>query len=110
MVLHHYDPMRVAAVVPEKEEGSFVTPAIDLSETDLVMDADAAEGWIEVELLEADGQPAPGFYPTRFEETSDTAILLSWENFTSTQIPMTECRLRITLHNATLYAIKNFGQ
>ena len=83
---------------------------IDLTGTDLVMDADTRGGAIEVELLTVDGEPAPGFYPTLYEETAQEGTVLTWENFTSTNLPMTECRLRITLQNATLYSIRNFGQ
>lgn len=109
MVLHRYTHMRLTGVVA-KEEGSFVTPVIDLSEVNLVMDADARGGSIEVELLTADGDPASGFWPTRYEGAFEEGIVLQWENFTSSTLPMTQCRLRITLENATLYAIRNFGE
>jgi hypothetical protein len=109
MVLHRYTHMRLTGVAA-KEEGSFVTPVIDLSEVNLVMDADARGGSIEVELLTADGDPASGFWPTRYEGAFEEGIVLQWENFTSSTLPMTQCRLRITLENATLYAIRNFGE
>lgn len=109
MVLHKYDRMRLTGV-SAKEQGSFITPVIDLSDVDLVMDADTREGWIEVDLLSVDGEPVPGFWPSRYEDTLDENIVLQWENFTSSTLPMVQCRLRITLENATLYAIRNFEE
>jgi hypothetical protein len=109
MVLQKYVHMRLTAV-SAKEEGSFVTPVIDLTGTNLVIDADARGGAVEVELLTVDGEPASGFYPTIYEDLLDESIVLAWENFETTELPMTECRLRFTLRNATLYSIRNFGQ
>jgi hypothetical protein len=109
MIVHKYARTHLTGV-SAKEEGSFVTPVIDLSEVDLVMDADARDGSIRVELLAVDGEPVPGFWPTAYEDTFDESIVLHWENFTSSTLPMIQCRLRITLENATLYAIKTFGE
>lgn len=109
MVLHQYGHTRLTCVTAQ-DEGSFVTPAIDLSDVDLVMDADAREGSIEVELLNEDGAPAAGFYPSIYENLFEESIVLAWDNFEAAEVPMTRCRLRFTLNNATLYSIRNFGQ
>jgi len=109
MVLYKYLHMRLSGVTA-KEEGSLVTPVIELTEGDLVMDADARNGSIEVELLNEDGSAASGFYPTTYENVFEESIVLSWENFEAADVPMTNCRLRITLNNATLYSIRYFGQ
>lgn len=109
MVLHTFPLSRLSAVTAKKE-GSFVTPVIELTEAGLVMDADARNGLIEVELLNADGDPASGLFPTAYEDMVGDSMALTWENFEAAELPMTECRLRFTLNNATLYSIRISGQ
>lgn len=107
MVVHKYRQMHMTAITTATE-GEFVTPVIDLTEADLVMDAHAPNGSIEVELLDSEGEPVPGLWPTFYEAFSEDSIVLMWEHFSTGTLPLTECRLRISLNNATLYAIREF--
>ena len=101
MVTVAYPLDRLVAVVAE-EEGSFMTQPFERPETGgLALNADATNGWIEVELLDGSGNPVAGATPQRIEGVEGISISLDWPD----GVLPDDCVLRIRMTNAKLYAI-----
>lgn len=98
--LFKYRPNRLVGVVAEGD-GEFVTPPIEGPLEGLTLDADARRGWIEVQLLDAAKTPVPGREPVRLEGVDDEALPLAFPG--EGALP-TGYRLRLRLHDATVYA------
>jgi hypothetical protein len=97
ITLFKYRPNRLIGATAEGE-GTFTTPPLTFPRP--ALDADASKGWIEVEWLDTDGNPAPNTQPTRIEGKNDEAIALPQ--------PPTQgkpYRLKLRLHAATVYAL-----
>jgi len=86
-------------------EGSFTTPTFVLPPGDLAIDADTSNGWIAIEILDAAKAPLGGLGVSRVEGLNQDNILLYWAGFTSAELPVAECCLRISMSNAILYSI-----
>ena len=71
----------------------------------MALDADAREGTIDVEVLDAGKRPLGGLFPCRISGVNGRRILLEWSGFGSSELPAREIRLRFTLRNATVFAL-----
>jgi len=85
-------------------DGSITTPVVVLQGTSLSLNADAREGRIEAELLDAEGKPIPGF--TRAEcktiQEDGVALPVTWAKPLG-DLPGKPVQIRIALHNASVY-------
>jgi len=95
-----YLPDRLVAAVARGEVGGFVTRPFPYSRT-LVLDADAAKGWIEAELLTASGEAVNGVRPVRIEGKEGTGLPLE---FAAVPATLQQCRLRFKMKDARLFA------
>jgi hypothetical protein len=98
-----YQPNRMIAVVAEEEEGVFITRPFPLPATGLALDADTRNGWIEVELLGAAGQPVEGFARSRIQGIDGDQVEIPWDK-SALRVGQAH-RLRVRLHHAKLFAI-----
>lgn len=96
-----YLPNRLAAAVAGSEIGTFVTQPFPYSRP-LAIDADAAKGWIEAELLTASGQVLKGVQPVRMEGRAGTNLPL---DFKAAPKSLRECRVRFTAKDARIFAV-----
>lgn len=93
-----YAPNRVIAAVAE-EEGTFTTAPFAWPKGGLVLDANIS-GWLEAELLDADGATVRGVPVTRFDGVDGRELALSW----GPPIDGTY-RVRFRMHGARLFAL-----
>lgn len=93
-----YAPNRMTAAVAE-EEGTFTTAPFAWPKGGLALDANIS-GWLEAELLDADGAIVPGVPVTRFDGVDGPELALLWgPSILGTY------RMRFRMHNARLYAL-----
>ncbi|MBI4556719.1 MAG: hypothetical protein HY706_03980 [Candidatus Hydrogenedentes bacterium] len=109
MNLVKYRQNRLTGVTAETD-GEFMTRPFATPPAELALDVNAADGTVAVDLLDANKTPLGGFGPCRVEGVNGEHVPLVWDGFTSTQIPMSTCRLRFRLHHATVYAITAAGK
>jgi len=109
MKLAQYAPGALTAVVAGQQEGGFVTKPFTVPPADLAIHADARNGWIDVEILDSQKAALAGFGPCRVANAKGTELILEWEGFYSSQLPLTQCRLRFRMQNAKLYAVTTLG-
>ena len=100
--LFQYAPEGLTRVVAETQ-GSFVTPAFDMPEAGIALNADASQGAIEVRLLDADKKPLDGAEPVRIESQAGVALALPWDAQVHAGQPR---RLHITLDRAAIFSIR----
>lgn len=103
-LVKYASPRRLTGVVCE-QDGELMTRPFVIPEGVLALDADAREGWIDVELLDKAGNPLGGLGPCRTEGIEGARIPLDWGGFSSGELPLLECRLRVRMHRAKLFAI-----
>jgi hypothetical protein len=96
-----YSPNRLVAAVARSEIGGFMTKPFPYSK-ELSLDADAAKGWIEAELLTASGELVKGVSPIRLEGKEGTHLLLE---FAAVQDKPMQCRIRFKMKNSRLFAL-----
>lgn len=108
MTLVRYHPEKLVAVAADAEEGEFVTRPFTIPASDLGIHADARNGYIDVEVLDAAKTPLT-FDSCRIAQVQGEKIPLTWDDFYSSELPLTECRLRFHIRNARLYAVTVLG-
>lgn len=102
MVTVVYPQDRLVAVVAGEEEGTFMTQPFERPETGgLALNADATNGWIEVELLDGSNQSVANATTQRIASVDGSAIPLNWK---SRDLPA-DIVLRIRMQNARLFAV-----
>lgn len=99
-----YRPNRLTAVTAESE-GTFLTQPFPAPRNGLALDADTANGWIDLELRDSEGRPIPGIALARIQGVNDQRIPVTWTTGNPTQLPNMQYQLRIRLHQARLYAL-----
>lgn len=109
LVLQLYHPNRFSAAIAGSTPGEFVTPLLVMTDVGLALDADAHDGWIEVSLLDKDGKPVEGAQVVRLEGVEGHSLPLDWGNIGLDPHNLVECRLRLRLMNARIYAIAAAG-
>ncbi len=92
------------------EPGTVITRPFKLEGSRLEVNVDAHAGWVQVELLDEEGTPIPGFYgedAPEYKEGDDLRLKPGWkheENLSSLKGKMV--RIRFRLRNARLYAFQ----
>ena len=109
LVLQLYHPNRFTAAVAGETPGEFVTPLLAMTDERLALDADARDGWIEASLLDKDGKPVEGAQAVRIEGVEGHSLPLDWGNIGMPPGNLVECRLRLRVMNAKVYAIAAAG-
>ncbi len=99
-----YEPHRLVAVVAATE-GTFSTKPLDLPETPLTLNADARDGWIEIQPLDIHGQPISDLPPAHIEGVNGTCLPIAWNGRSSTELGVGRCRLGFRLNNARVFAV-----
>lgn len=94
-----YAPNRMTAAVAE-EEGTFTTAPFAWPKGGLALDADATNGWIEAELLDASGNVVPDTQTARFENVDGATLPLAWSPSATDDYDV-----RFRLHNARIFAL-----
>jgi hypothetical protein len=106
MVTIAYPQDRLVAVVAGEEEGTFTTQPFDRPETGgLALNADASNGWIEVELLDGSMQSVTKASTQRIAGVEGSAIPLKWN---LSDLPA-DIVVRIRMQNARLFAVISNG-
>jgi len=101
--LFRFRPHRLTGVVAE-DEGSFITPPLEIPHDGLVLNADASSGEIDVEVLAADKSPIEGEPHVRITGENVDAYPLDFGHW-SPSPANAQYRLKVTLRRATLYSI-----
>ena len=99
---------RFVALCPQAQVGQVTLKAVDLTGYQgLTLNANAGQGIIHVELLDAEGRRLPGF--TRAQALPITGDRLdhpvAWQGVTLNQCPVHQVMIRIYLENAELFAV-----
>ncbi|HJN16065.1 MAG TPA: hypothetical protein QGH10_11260 [Armatimonadota bacterium] len=99
---------RFAGVRPTERSGQITLRGIDLGGIDaLSINADASQGSVRVEALNADGYRMPGF--TKDDaipiEGDDLRHAAAWEESSLSELPGGTYRLRLHLDNAEVFAL-----
>ena len=98
-----YRQSGLTAVVAEGE-GSFVTTPFALPASGLTLNADARDGWIEVQLADESGAPLDSVR-ARIGNENSTRLPISLSEETVKKFAGKPCTLRITMDRAKLFAI-----
>lgn len=96
------------SIQPEAQSGVLVTKVVKAGKT-LAINARTRDGGsIRVEVLHADGEPIPACCGDNAATFSGDAtdITLAWSNGAVKELPSEPIRLRITIKNADLYALR----
>ncbi len=103
-----YRTRRLTGVVSHAS-GRFVTPPFSVPGSPVYLDADASQGWIDVEPLDEAGLPLGGVNPCRARAVDSDRIRLDWDGLLLSDLPLVRCRLRISMNQATVYGITADG-
>lgn len=100
---------RFAGVRPTEHVGQITMKEIDLSDVvSMTLNADASQGTIRVEILNADGYRMPGF--TKDDavpiEGDDLRHAVKWKDADLKDLPEGKYRLRIHLKDAEVFAVE----
>ncbi|GMV95106.1 MAG: hypothetical protein AMXMBFR82_48840 [Candidatus Hydrogenedentota bacterium] len=102
MVTVAYPKDRMVAAVAGDEVGTLTTQPFERPESGgLTLNADASNGWIEVELLDGSGKPVQDVKAERIEGVDGEGIALNWN---PSDLPA-DCILRVRMKNARLFAV-----
>ncbi len=103
MVTVAYPEDRLVAAIAGDAEGTFKTQPFERPRNDLALNADATNGWIEVQLFDGgSGKAVDGIEPRRLEGIGGPRLPLPWPR---KALP-DDCILRFRMKQAKLFAIR----
>ena len=91
--------------VTSEREGEFTTRAFTMPQRGIALNADARDGWIEVQVLDESGTPVEDAQ-SRIEKKDGASIPLAWSAKTLASLAGKSCRLRIRMEKAMIYSIE----
>ena len=103
-------PDRFAGLEAEDQAGSILTKPLKLEGSQLQVNVDARQGQLVVEVLDADGQPFPGFSlaeASRHERVDELRFQPRWQHHSDLSALRGKiARLKFHLHRAKLYSFR----